>query len=268
MLAPGEVKAWKEWTYTLAVQAATWGGPLVTMYSLRYNDAVGAKAKARPNQIWRMENISTPELSKEAGYVTPNVNTVYGFGFMDLRREPIILSVPDSQGLYYMVEIVDMWTNAFVECDSGTIVYQEVLAVASACGVGFGDRADFDGVFCSDFASVRQAGTICYLYVCRPGPAKWRLAGSRRHHRSLDLSYGHGYQSAYHRSQEIHCESGLRTRARSQGQPALRYLVGLRLRAALGATLVFRFQALGILGAALMLLALLIRQSIKRTGAG
>ncbi|MFA4901644.1 MAG: DUF1254 domain-containing protein [Desulfobaccales bacterium] len=113
MLAPGEVTALKEWTYSLAVQAATWGGPLVTMYSLRYNDAVGAKAKARPNQIWRMENISTPELSKEAGYVTPNVNTVYGFGFMDLSREPIILSVPDSQGLYYMVEIVDMWTNAF-----------------------------------------------------------------------------------------------------------------------------------------------------------
>jgi hypothetical protein len=108
-----EEEAWSEWTYSLALQAATWGGPLVTMYSLRYNDAVGEKAKARPNSIWRMENISTPELSKEAGYVTPNVNTVYGFGFMDLRREPIILSVPDSQGLYYMVQIVDMWTNAF-----------------------------------------------------------------------------------------------------------------------------------------------------------
>jgi hypothetical protein len=30
-----------------------------------------------------------------------------------LRREPVILSVPDSHGRYYMVEIVDMWTNAF-----------------------------------------------------------------------------------------------------------------------------------------------------------
>ena len=60
-----------------------------------------------------MENISTPELSKEAGYVTPNVNTVYGFGFMDLGPEPVILSLPDSDGLYYVVEIVDMYTNAF-----------------------------------------------------------------------------------------------------------------------------------------------------------
>ena len=45
--------------------------------------------------------------------MTPNVNTVYGFGFMDLAREPIILTVPDSNNRYYMVEIVDMWTNAF-----------------------------------------------------------------------------------------------------------------------------------------------------------
>ena len=33
-----------------------------------------------------MANISTPELSRQAGYVTPNVNTVYGFGFLDLGR--------------------------------------------------------------------------------------------------------------------------------------------------------------------------------------
>lgn len=103
----------QEWSYSLALQAATYGSPLVTMYALRNNDAVGEHAKAAPNTIWRMEDISTPELSKEAGYVTPNVNTIYGFGFLDLRKEPIILTVPNSNGLYYMVEIVDMWTNAF-----------------------------------------------------------------------------------------------------------------------------------------------------------
>ena len=54
--------------------------------------------------IWRMSEISTPKLSQEAGYVTPNVNTVYGFGFMDLGPEPIILTVPNSHGRYYMVE--------------------------------------------------------------------------------------------------------------------------------------------------------------------
>ena len=123
-LAPEQIDAWKNWSYSLALQAATWGGPLVTMYDLRYNDAVGAKAKARPNSVWRMEDVSTPELSKEAGYVTPNVNVIYGFGFLDLRQEPVVLQAPDSHGLYYMVEIVDMWTNAFAYVGGKTTGYK------------------------------------------------------------------------------------------------------------------------------------------------
>ena len=83
------------------------------MYCLRHNDVFGPHPKAAVNAIWRMQDISTPELSQEAGYVTPNVNTLYGFGFLDLAAEPAILSVPDSHGRYYMVEIVDFWTNAF-----------------------------------------------------------------------------------------------------------------------------------------------------------
>jgi hypothetical protein len=112
-MAQDNLDGLKSWVYSLALQAANYGIPLVTMYALRHNNTVGACAKAAPNSIWRMENISTPELCQEAGYVTPNVNVIYGFGFLDLRREPIIIKAPDSHGLYYMVEICDMWTNAF-----------------------------------------------------------------------------------------------------------------------------------------------------------
>jgi hypothetical protein len=110
---PETIAAMKNWSASLALQAATWGSPLVVMYDLRDHDAFGPQPKAPPNALWRMEDIATPELSRELGYVTPNVNVVYGFGFLDLRREPIVLRAPDSHGLYYMVEIVDMWTNAF-----------------------------------------------------------------------------------------------------------------------------------------------------------
>ena len=110
---PAQAKALEDWTYAVALDAANWGSPAVIMYNLRANDAVGPKPKGAPNTIWRMEDISTPELSVEAGYVTPNVNVIYGFGFLDLGPEPIILTVPDSNGRYYVVEIVDMYTNAF-----------------------------------------------------------------------------------------------------------------------------------------------------------
>ena len=111
--ASARAKVLLAYSGALALSAATWGAPLVTMYALRYHDAVGPNAKAAPNTIWRMEDISTPELSQTAGYVSPNVNTLYGFGFLDLAAQPVILTVPDSNGRYYMVEIVDFWTNAF-----------------------------------------------------------------------------------------------------------------------------------------------------------
>ena len=80
----------------------------------------GATPKAAPNDLWRMSG----HLDARAGasrqrYVTPNVNTLYGFGFLDLGPEPVILSLPDSKGLYYMVEVVDMWTNAFAYSGRG-----------------------------------------------------------------------------------------------------------------------------------------------------
>lgn len=102
-----------DYAYSLATQAAVWGIAPTTFYSLRYNDALGPESKAPPGEIWRMSDISTPKLAEESGYVTPNVNTVYGFGFMDLGQEPVILTVPNSNGRYYMVEIVDAYTNAF-----------------------------------------------------------------------------------------------------------------------------------------------------------
>ena len=83
------------------------------MYSLRHNDATGPSPKAVANSVWRMENITTPQLAEEEGYILPNCSTVYGFGFLDLKREPIILTLPDSDGRYYLVQCVDMWTNAF-----------------------------------------------------------------------------------------------------------------------------------------------------------
>jgi Uncharacterized conserved protein len=111
--SPEQVKSIEEWAHSLALQAATFAAPIVGMYNLRQTVATGPEPKAKPGTLWRMPNISTPELAKESGYVTPNVNTIYGFGFMDLSEEPVILTAPDSQGRYYMIEIVDMWNNAF-----------------------------------------------------------------------------------------------------------------------------------------------------------
>jgi hypothetical protein len=40
-----------------------------------------------------------------------NVDTLYSFAWLDLSKEPMILSVPDTHGRYYLMPILDAWTN-------------------------------------------------------------------------------------------------------------------------------------------------------------
>jgi hypothetical protein len=101
------------WLAALALHAATYAAPIVAMYNLRDTTSVGRNAKVPPNEIWRISDIANPTIAEQSGYVTPNVNVIYGFGFMDLAEQPIILNAPDSKGRYYMIEICDMWANAF-----------------------------------------------------------------------------------------------------------------------------------------------------------
>ena len=111
--SPQQVAAMRTLVHALALQAAMYAVPIVAMYNLRNTISFAPDAKAPPNELWRIENIATPKIAEEAGYVTPNVNVVYGFGFIDLGEQPFILSAPNSRGRYYMIQIVDMWSNAF-----------------------------------------------------------------------------------------------------------------------------------------------------------
>jgi hypothetical protein len=60
--ARGEA-ALHDYAYSLALQAALWGIAPTTFYAWRYNDALKPGAHAAPGEIWRMSDISTPELS-------------------------------------------------------------------------------------------------------------------------------------------------------------------------------------------------------------
>jgi hypothetical protein len=97
----------------IATEAYIYGYPLVTMeYTRRVLTNVAApNQKAAPmGQLMRLEAYPTPE---DKQVTAPNADTLYTMVWLDLSREPYVLSLPDAHGRYYLMPMLDAWTTVF-----------------------------------------------------------------------------------------------------------------------------------------------------------
>jgi len=101
-------------------QAVIYGLPLVLMdITMRKTTNVSAERRlAKPvNQFAHLRAFPTAAFKD---VVRANVDTLYSSAFLDLAKEPLVLTVPDTHGRYYLLPMLDAWTNVFATPGSRT----------------------------------------------------------------------------------------------------------------------------------------------------
>lgn len=97
----------------LAAEAYVYGFPLVLMDVSR--QAMTATAKPTPTAA-PINQFNVSQEFPDATFtnvVSPNADTLYSFAWLDLTKEPLVLSLPDTGNRYYLMQMLDAWTNVF-----------------------------------------------------------------------------------------------------------------------------------------------------------
>src|SRR6185312_6415405 len=88
--------------------------PLITMDVTRRQltnvEAGKSEIGGPPNMFVNVQAFPTAEMR---AVVRPNFDTLYSSGWLDLTKEPMVISVPDTGGRYYLLPMLDMWTDVF-----------------------------------------------------------------------------------------------------------------------------------------------------------
>ena len=100
--------------HAIGVDAYLYFYPLITMDVTRKqstNIEPGKEIAKRPMNMF--VNVPTYPPADMRLVVRPNFDTLYSVAWLDLTKEPMIVSVPDTNGRYYLLPMLDMWTDVF-----------------------------------------------------------------------------------------------------------------------------------------------------------
>jgi len=100
--------------YQIGMETYIYTYPLVTMdVTRRQATNVEAGKTVGRGPVNTFTHIRAYPTAEFRDVVRPNFDTLYSIAWLDLTKEPMVVSVPDTEGRYYLLPMYDMWSDAF-----------------------------------------------------------------------------------------------------------------------------------------------------------
>ncbi|MGD0108289.1 MAG: DUF1254 domain-containing protein [Rhodopila sp.] len=99
--------------HAIGVAAYVYLYPLVTMDLTRRQLTNVVKAEGIHGPMNTFVSLPAFPPADMKVVVRPNFDTLYSSAWLDLTREPVIVSIPNTHGRYYLLPMLDMWTDVF-----------------------------------------------------------------------------------------------------------------------------------------------------------
>jgi hypothetical protein len=155
MAALGEPITVEE-AHAIGVDAYLYFYSLVTMEVTRRQLTNVEPGKGFGGPMNTFANVPAYPTAQDRVVVRPNFDTLYSSGWLDLTKEPVVISVPDTGGRYYLLPMLDMWTDVFASPGWRTTGTQAQTLVITPPGW----RPDLRSRFIDEFRLPKDAQRI------------------------------------------------------------------------------------------------------------
>lgn len=104
----------------IATDAYIYFYPLVTMDVTRKQLTNAEPGKGIGGPANTFANIPEFPAADMRAVVRPNFDTLYSSGYLDMTKGPVVVSAPDTAGRFYLLPMLDMWSDVFASPGSRT----------------------------------------------------------------------------------------------------------------------------------------------------